>query len=113
MEMRERLIEIIQANTSILPSQEQSINNIADALIAAGAMLPKFRVGQTVWCVETYLSGEKTNRKQKKRVTKYKIDEITLAKKDTIYQFTDWTMELERNIFATEAEARAALEGKE
>jgi len=104
-EMRERLIEIIKdegcfyATDLTMEEREGRTEKLADALIAAGAILPKFKVGQKVYY------------EVRGMIYSGKILAIEVRMDETYYALDDDWGDNEDNFFATEAEAREALKG--
>jgi hypothetical protein len=138
--MKDRLIKILseacgENGCPSAPSGQMrdTVEKQADALIAAGVILPKFKIGQEVFVVRDCCGGENivlvyngdyycpfgntcefencdNTQKQifKIEVAEYHIDESGLS-----YLFDYLNDVLESEIYAAEAEALAALEKKQ
>ncbi len=109
-ERRERLMDII--NQTSIELYRSEYDELVDALIDNGVILPPVKVGQTVWCLIDNFNGAVDG----------KIYEYTIRSDGLAYfrftrngYFTGSAMEdaIGKTVFLTREEAEAALKARE
>jgi len=102
--MKNRIIQILQeVNERYL---DCTYEQMADALIEAGVILPRFKTGQTAW----YLSKTKKGHKPEPFLI---VDMTWSSTKGFYYTRDGYIGHSEKTLYSTEAEALATLEGQQ
>ena len=89
---------------SLLNKQDQRIAELEEQL--KNAIVPKFKIGQEVWWVDTRVNSFN---EQRYRIESYLIDSIVITKEQFRYYGDDGLWLGDNELFATKEEAQAKL----
>ncbi len=89
---------------SLLNKQDQRIAELEERL--KNAIVPKFKVGQEVWWIDTIMNSFN---EQRYRIESYLIDSIVITNKQFRYYGDDGLWLGDNELFATKEEAEAKL----
>jgi hypothetical protein len=112
--MRDRFIECMRPSCNHEGKVKRCVERMTDALIAAGAILPKFKIGQEVFFIHRFIiDGVGAAEVIPAKVYGFSFhdhnEDLSYAIEYIVFGECQRTVLSECNVFATESEALAAL----